>query len=203
MIRDDLSSKLIHLVRGDTNEEAFGVFNSILKERKFRVGNGFILGGFNCVCFSETPISKLGYILSNPMAHGIRYKPFGFMIDKSWLFENGGRPVIYQPQNEFYDLPDDLKYRHVTYEPNNPAGPIDFTWEREWRIRTDELPFTPEDVTIIYPKRTWAKGYKGVHMSEMRETVQLLGETGAWALVAFPWHYIVLEDLGVSIDDGL
>lgn len=203
MIRDDLSNKLVHLVKGNTNEESFDVFNSILNEKMFRGGNGCIRGGFKCVCFSETPISKLGYILSNPMAHGIRYKPFGFMVDKSWLFEKGGRPVIYQSQDEYDELPEQLKYRHVTYEPNRLGNPIDFTWEREWRIRTDRLPFTPEDVTIIYPKRTWAEGYKGVHATGMSNAVQTFGPEGAMAIEAFPWHYIVLEDLGVTIDDGL
>jgi hypothetical protein len=203
MIRDDLSNKLIHLVCGDTDQQAFDVFNSILNERQFRGGNGCIRGGFKCVCFSETPISKLGYILSNPMAHGIRYKPFGFMVDKSWLFERGGRPVIYQSHDEYSQLPPDLQYRHVTYEPNNPSGPIDFTWEREWRIKTDALPFTPDEVTVIYPKRTWAEGYKGSHLSKMSATVKSLGEIGIAAMKAFPWHYIVLEDLGVIINDGL
>lgn len=183
MIRDDVSNKLVHLVKGNSFPEAYDIFNGILNESLFRGGNGCIRGGFKCVCFSETPISKLGYILSNPMAHGMRYKPFGFMVDKSWLFEKGGRPVIYQSNDEYDALPELLKYRHVTYEPNDPQKPIDFTWEREWRIHTEKLPFLPEEVTVVFPKRSWAKGYRENH--------------------ATPWHYIVLEDLGVPIYDGL
>jgi len=155
------------------------------------------------ICFSETPISKLGYILSNPMAHGIRYKPFGFMVDKSWLFERGGRPVIYQSHVEYEELPVPLKYRHVTYEPNRLGTPIDFTWEREWRIKTNELPFTPDEVTVIYPKRTWSDGYNERHASELSGTVQLLGSTASLAIEPFPWHCIVLEDLGIPIGNGL
>ena len=203
MIRDDLSNKLIHLVKGNTEQEAFDVFNSILDERILKGGSGCIRGGFNCVCFSETPISKLGYILSNPMAHGIHYKPFGFMVDKTWLFEKGGRPVIYQGYDEYDVLPESIKYRHVTYEPNRPVVPVDFTWEREWRIRADVLPITPESVTVIYPRRTWADGYKGNHAQNIANYVQYYGETGAQAVEPFPWHYIVLEDLGIPIDDGL
>ena len=52
-------------------------------------------------CFSEAPLSKLAQILANPSAHGMRYKPFGVMVSKSWLFERAGRPVIYQPESEF------------------------------------------------------------------------------------------------------
>src|SRR5436190_24168723 len=101
MIRDDLSDKLVHLTRGATDQAAADAFLSIVKERKVRGGSGCIKGGFRCVCFSEAPVSKLSHILANPSAHGMRYRPFGVMVDKTWLFSRGGRPVIYQPDADY------------------------------------------------------------------------------------------------------
>jgi len=45
---------------------AFSKFNSILNEKQLRGGTGYIKGGYTCVCFTESPISKLSYILANP-----------------------------------------------------------------------------------------------------------------------------------------
>src|SRR5205823_10746783 len=84
-----------------------------------------------------------------------RYAPFGLMFEKKWIFEKGGRPVIYQPESEFRELSDSHKWRHMRYEPNG-AHPIDFTWEREWRIKCHALPFQPSDMAILVPTKDWA-----------------------------------------------
>jgi len=94
MIRDDLSSKLVHLTRGELDQIAADAFISILGERRLRGGTSCIKGSYRCVCFSEAPLSKLSQILANPGATNMRYKPFGIMVDKKWLFERGGRPVL-------------------------------------------------------------------------------------------------------------
>ena len=42
----------------------------------------------------------------------------------------------------------------MRYEPTaNP--PIDFTWEREWRLLTETLELPYEDTTIIVPNNEW------------------------------------------------
>jgi hypothetical protein len=201
MIRDDLSDKLIHLTRGPTYVDAAAVFSAIIEEKRLLGGTGCIKGGFRCVCFSEAPISQLSRILANPMAHGMRYMPFGVMVDKAWLFDRGGRPVIYQPDSEFELLHDDHKYRHVRYEPTNN---IDFTWEREWRILTDELPLDPEVVTVVVPNREWERNVLKPH----EDVIWRRAAHGAnvpfgggipSGLIKQLWHFIVLEDLGVPI----
>jgi hypothetical protein len=100
VIRDDISERLVHLTRGVSSEAAAEAFLSIFRERKLRGGSGCIKGGYDCVYFSEAPISKLAVILANPMVHGMRYSPFGVMVEKSWLYEQGGRPVIYQTDED-------------------------------------------------------------------------------------------------------
>jgi len=195
MIRDDLSEKIIHLTRGPTYDDAAEIFLAILAEKQLRGGTGLIKGGFSCVCFSEAPVAKLSQILANPMAHGIRYKPFGVMIDKRWLFEQGGRPVVYQPDYEFELLHDMHKFRHVRYEPKIN---IDYTWEREWRIQTDKLALDPEVATIIVPNHEWVRKISKRHEEMLQRRVGL-GVRMPMSVIKFPWHFIALEDIGVSI----
>lgn len=203
MIRDDLSNKLIHLIRGDTVEESFGKFQSILNEGKLRGGTGYIKDNYRCVCFTETPISKLGYVLANPDVANMRYRPMGIMLDKKWVFEQGGRPVIYQPTSDYEKLPEELRYRHVCLELDRPGTPVDLTWEREWRLHKDELPLPIESTTVILPTRYWRDVLVEAHMDEIQGQVQVLGKDAALAVTPYPWHIIVLEDLGIPIPDGL
>jgi len=172
-VRGDLSTKLIHLIRGNTAAEVKEKFASILKFRELRGGAGFIKGGYRCVCFSEAPLSVLSQMLGD---EDMRYAPLGVIVSKVWLFQRGGRPVIYQTDAERDLLPEDIRYRHVRYEPDD----VDFTWEREWRIRTDALPLDPEQTTIAVPSRRW---------------VDAFGDQG--------WHFLVLDDLGVKAETDL
>lgn len=193
MIRDDISDRLVHLTRGVSVEAAAESFLSIFRESRLRGGNGCIKGGHNCVCFSEAPVGKLATILANPMAHGMRYSPFGVMVEKAWLYKQGGRPVIYQSDAEFELLAEDQRYRHVRYEP----GEVDFTWEREWRIKTDELRLDPETSTLVVPTRAWEKWAVSEHANRVAAMSVV---TWGWAPAdPFPWHFVVLEDLGVPV----
>jgi hypothetical protein len=200
VIRDDLSDKLIHLTRGDSDQQAAETFLKILDERRLRGGTGCIKGSFCCVCFSEAPISKLGHILAAPGAHGMRYSPFGVMVSKSWLFARGGRPVIYQSDREFKLLHADQQYRHVRYEPADEGYQVDFTWEREWRIRVDELTLEPPATTVVVPTRAWEHWFMRRHQDSLSNFAAVTGGfTGPDSMTDPPWHFIVLEDLGVPI----
>lgn len=118
------------------------------------------------------------------------------MVNKAWLFDIGGRPVIYQSDSEFELLHDDQKYRHVRYE---PANNVDFTWEREWRILTDELPLDPDVATIVVPNRDWERRILEQHEAKIsRRAAMGMGGMPS-SLIKQPWHFIVLEDLGVPI----
>ncbi|HML76615.1 MAG TPA: hypothetical protein PKB02_19140 [Anaerohalosphaeraceae bacterium] len=200
ILRDDVSCNLVHLVRDHSSKKAEDVFMEILNSKTFKGGTGCIRDKFNCVCFSEAPISKLGQVLALPGVHGMRYKPFGFMVSKEWLYEKGGRPVIYQSDSEYSLLPGSLKYRHVRYEP--PL--IDFSWEREWRIQTNELQIDPAITTVIVPNRSFVEKIKQDNIDKMGKEVQLMGMVTLGVLSHKPlkplaWHFIVLEDLGIPI----
>lgn len=98
-LRDDLSDKLIHLTRG-SNEEAQEIFRKIITEKKLLGSNMNQKKMDKVICFSEAPISKLGLILAYGNYTKLRYKPYGFMFDKKYLYERSARPVIYQSAEE-------------------------------------------------------------------------------------------------------
>jgi hypothetical protein len=138
----------------------------------------------------------LAQILAQPMAHGVRYKPFGVMVGKEWLFEQGGRPVIYQPASEFELLHERQRFRHVRYEPPT----VDFTWEREWRVETDRLELDPARVSLVVPDRKWERWAQSRHVAMLaRRALGTMGRIGPRSVAEFPWHFVVLEDLGVAM----
>lgn len=184
-MRDDLSNKLIHLTKGESTDdkknrgEALTILGKILKTKKLLGGNGFIKGGYKCVCFSEAPISKLSQIISLRDRKKFKYQPYGIIFDKAEIYSKGGRPVIYGPTSDYDQLPPSMKYRHVRFELSK-KDVIDLTHEREWRIKTDAIDLSPKNVTVIVPDRR-AKRVLEKKYSDDR------------------WHYLVLSDLGVEI----
>lgn len=182
-MRDDITNNLIHLTKGvgsdrdKHREEAALIFDKILTERKLIGGTGFIKGKYTCVCFSEAPIGKLSFILADAGNSDFKYQPYGIMVSKKWLYEKGGLPVIYGPAQEFDSLPEGMRYRHVRFYLGNYD--VDHSWEREWRLKTEELAFTPEDVTLVVPDRAAKEVFQEKHGNE--------------------WHFISLSDLGADI----
>lgn len=211
MIRGDLSDRLIHLTRGDTiadnkvnkairASEALRRFWSIVRTERLVAGTGKIVGGHKCVCFSEAPIAVLAQMLAPGV---VEYAPLGVMVDKAWLFAQGGRPVIYQPRSEYEQLPDSHKYRHVDYDPVTAAGDQnDVTWEREWRVQCESIPIDPARVTLVVPYRLMVDSYKQEHLENQAAEAYGLGNAAFQALLSMPWHFLALEDLGLQIDFG-
>jgi len=154
--RRDLGRLLFHLTRTPGPQtpplrtrsyapSAHDALRNILIEGRLAGTSGFIRGGYKCICFSESPITELVSLfklseLAAQQSQRPKYEPYGVAVTKDWLFARGGRPVIYQPDSEYEQLPESLRYRHVRYEPPG----IDFTWEREWRLCANELRLEPE-----------------------------------------------------------
>ena len=199
--RPDLSTKLVHLVKGDTMEAAFDVLSKILDDRKFKGGRGMIRGGHTCVCFTESPLAQLVLSLSSRDVQKFKYRALGLMVDKTWAFGHGARPAIYGPAADYDALPQKFKHRFVRYElGGTPETNVDFTWEREWRLEAEELAFTPEDVTVVVPARAWADELIETHANAVRERVR---SSGASAVERYPWHIVALSDLGIDVPDEL
>ena len=194
MIRDDLSNRLIHLTQGDY-ADAKATFLKILADGAVQGSSNNVRGRARVICFSEAPISKLGLLLAHPKPDNVRYRPFGVMFEKNYLFEKGARPVIYQPNAEYELLHPTQQFRHVRYE---PASGCDWTWEREWRLKADSLELEPDAVTLIIPNRSVEGDMRQQHHWRV-QTASFVTEFGATVVGEYPWHFIVLEDLGVEI----
>jgi len=161
MSRKDISDYVIHFTKGDTPEDAFRRLQKIISDGFLLGSDGMIKGGYDCVCFSEAPIESLPNGLINPDYYS-HYSPFGIMFSKQFIFERGGRPAIYQPDNEFISLSESHRWRHVRYEPPE----IDFSWEREWRVKCESLQFDEESATIVVKNVAWIDRLKMEHESE-------------------------------------
>lgn len=192
-MRVDLSERLVHLTRGDSLGEAEKAFRSIVSEKQLRGHSNGIRGGHKVVCFSEAPIEVLARMFSSSNAT-FRYRPFGIMISKRWLFELGGRPVIYQPEEEFSILPVELQYRHVRFD--DPGGKKDHTFEREWRIKTESLKLEPEHCTLVVPDRDWDYRLREEHDERDSRKGMPLGFGRFSRVSRFAWHVLALGDLG-------
>jgi hypothetical protein len=111
-----MTDALVHFIHGRDPAHAFGTLRRILEERQLRCGTGYIKGNHCCVCFSEAPLPYLGRALLEGYSAESPYHPFGILAKKVWLYRQGGRPVIYQPDGEYEALPEDLRWRHVRFE---------------------------------------------------------------------------------------
>jgi len=195
-IRKDISDKLVHFTKGESWEEAFQRLNTMITGGRILGTLNKIKGAHKCVCFSEAPLKSLPGGLVNPDAYS-RYSPFGLMFDKSWIYAQGGRPVIYQTDKEFSLLPEVLKWRHVRYEPNKEP-PIDFTWEREWRIKCEYLSIGPSNTVIVVPGNKWAQRLEAEHEAEQDIEVlmysQIMDEIIAEQYRQnFPWRIAIIR----------
>ncbi len=168
--RADISDYLIHFTKGNSGTDPFGTLRKIMSERRLMAGNYMVRGGYHCVCFTEAPLAALadGFFSGVPSS---RYAPFGLMFTKAFVFAAGGRPVIYQPDTEFMALPEHIRWRHVRYEPAD-ENLVDFTWEREWRIRCEEFLFNPTDAVVVLPNGQWADYLLDIHRYEQDMIVQ-------------------------------
>ena len=167
-----------------------------MAEGRLRGGSGNVRGGFEVVCFSEAPVEILARMFRD--APDVRYRPFGVMVPKTWLFAEGGRPVIYEPESEYDPLPEDLKYRHVRLQ--MPGDEKDFTFEREWRIRTPSLELDPASCTLIVPDRDWDYRLRDEQIEADMDSARLMGLSPFTRISNFKWHVLALGDLGVKFE---
>lgn len=125
-----------------------------IKSKTSGTTSNTVRGPDPAVRLTEQPLSA---VLVTRRCAGSRHSGFGIAYHKYALFQAGGRPVLYGSKSmlgarvnpgepgyvegkEIYagGLPQDLQYLWVRYAPvaDDWGGyPIDFTWEREWRIK--------------------------------------------------------------------
>jgi hypothetical protein len=156
--RSDISRYLTHLTRGTDEMGQLEVLLKILNEKAL-IGSrndGFIRGENSAVCFQDAPLHGIAQNINHEMINREklggkeRYRPIGLMFTKSFVYKKGGRPVIYDDEEFFKILPKEEQWRFVSFKMNDPNNIIDWTHEREWRIKGD-FTFSYKDTHIILP----------------------------------------------------
>jgi hypothetical protein len=196
-MRADLAKHLIHFTKGRDREDAYQTLKLILQQRRLLGSARLVRGAIPCICFSEAPLTSLEHGLINDAGFS-RYAPFGLLFLKSFIFGHGGRPVFYQPEEEFDLLPEVLRWRHVRFEPTAEPS-IDFTWEREWRLPVAELRFQFGDVEVVLPDKAFHERFIAEAEADSFHTAwaytQVLGEI-AWAYdTGNPWRTVALRKI--------
>lgn len=154
-----MSTYLTHLTKSNSGMNVLGVLLKILEEQKLLGSNstGFIQGSHRAVCFQDSPLTGIAQnvyheqkLLEDNKIEKVRYNATGLMFNKAYAFNKGARPVIYE-QKEVAKLKfSDELWRVVTLDLSDKTNIIDWTHEREWRIKGD-FEFELEEVTVILP----------------------------------------------------
>ena len=88
--------------------------------------------GREVVCLLDAPWPELNRLLVRDNRR--RYEPFGIAIDKRYAFAMGARPVIYMPWAEACRMLDEHELWRVVAIDLAQTPPLDWTFEREWRV---------------------------------------------------------------------
>lgn len=190
MKRDDFSHQLYHWIKTEVSninkdeayESAFEILVKILSDGFIKGSSKFITGGDRCVCFTESP----EYFMDDDKSD---YQPFGISFLKEDIFIFGGRPVIYQPYEELKYLDESIWWKYVQYDPwcsVTTGNKIDFSWEREWRIKTDELAVI-DSVAVIVPNQEYLCRLQYELDDLIENSMYENYETYQWAAPSYPY----------------
>lgn len=154
--RTDFSCDLTHLTKSNDENSSLDILVKILKDKKLVGGLGYVCGNAPVVCFQDIPLNSLSenilyeqILRKKNQDQPHRYDAFGLRFCKTFIYKKGGRPVIYEDTEEAKKfLPKDEHWRIVKLDLSNDDNIIDWTHEREWRIKGN-LDFEWSDVEII------------------------------------------------------
>lgn len=155
--RSDITTTLTHLTRAHENEDgctlsSIDVLLKILNERKIMgsTRKAFIHGEYSAVCFQDAPTYGIGQNILHEKEYRkelggkIRYSANGLIFLKRYVYKKGGRPVFYEKlEIAKRILPKDEWWRIVSLDLDEKDNIVDWTHEREWRVKGDfefELP---------------------------------------------------------------
>lgn len=170
--RSDLSSQVIHLTKESMIDgkqvSALSNLKKIISERTINGSNnnGYVVGKKPATCFQDAPLyaacQNTYFEQKNRKSDSvakIRYSPIGIMFPKEYIFEKGGRPVLYEKTLVAKNiLPKEEWWRIVNFDMSNRDSIIDWTHEREWRIPGD-FEFEIEQATLLLVKTSIYKSF--------------------------------------------
>lgn len=180
--RSDFTCGLVHLTKPQNGQKSLDILINILKEGTLKASTeGYICGKDPVVCFQDVPLQSLAenilyeqQLRKEDASQPIRYAPFGLRFSKPYIYRAGGRPVIYENTGIAKSFLLESEYwRIVKFDLNNDDNFIDWTHEREWRIKGD-LHFDLKQVEILLSKEYTIA--KFVDICERNDITQILKE---------------------------
>ncbi len=167
--RTDLSSQLVHLTRDNKDKKLNEVLLEILSSKTLigsSTKSGFICGKTPAVCFQDAPLVSVcqnvffeqKYLELNKNSK-LRYRATGISIDKSYAYNKGARPVLYEETKKAKEiLPTDQWWRIVNFNLGDEKNIVDWTHEREWRAPGD-FTFDLSAVTLLFVNESSFKDF--------------------------------------------
>ena len=143
-VRQDISDFVWHFTRRDNTDHTH--IRSIIEEQGIRPSLDKATDS-SVISFTDAPLRE--FIGQNEALFKHDYKRlslYGVGVKKEWLYEQGGLPVIYQPRKLLKELNSEFAYRHVDFDLSRG---IDYTWQREWRIKSDFLTLPPDAIFVF------------------------------------------------------
>lgn len=153
--RSDITSRVTHLTKRRGNRSALENLYKILDERILKASSseGYVMKD-SAVCFQEVPLASLAENIKYETemrgeSGKIRYEGFGIRFNKGILFGKGARPVLYGPKEDMKSRVAECEHwRVVTLDLETADSIIDWTHEREWRIKGD-LEFDYSEIEVV------------------------------------------------------
>jgi hypothetical protein len=140
---------LTHFTRRSADGDAMDNLIAILRSGLIRGSTRMVRTKRDVVCMFDASLSELNRLLEPDNRR--RYEPFGIAMDKRYAFAMGARPVIYLPWPEACRMLNEEELWRVVAIDLEPTPPVDWTFEREWRI-TEQLKLPSGAVALV---ETW------------------------------------------------
>jgi hypothetical protein len=141
------------------------VLLKILSDKRIigSTGKGYICGGHTAVCFQDAPLYGIAQNILHEQTYRddlggkVRYSSNGLVFLKKTVYKKGGRPVIYDKLDDAKKYLDQSEWwRIVSFDLDDKDNILDWTHEREWRVKGD-FKFTLGQVYVLIGN---AKSYK-------------------------------------------
>jgi hypothetical protein len=147
-----LDSLLDHAPQAD--HSAVAALERILIQQQLLASRKTNRGGNAVVCWTEVPLLQLPS-LRQFRPHRMRwdFESFGLCISKTWLAEQGARPVRYGDESTWTQLADSERPYFQLNHPADKRTPesIDWSMEQEWRNVGDlDLRDLPADQGFVF-----------------------------------------------------
>ena len=144
--RPDLTPNLYHFIRKENNINSSPpavVLRDILKDGVIKATKSYIPGEIPSVCMTETPIAAIKWMRKYNSRFHDKYSQYGIGIPKEYFYIQGGRPILYIGDNEYYAIAkemlntdDDEKFNKVVnlIIKEITRGRIIIPYSEQWRV---------------------------------------------------------------------